>query len=649
LRYQEPMNRKLRRAQTRPGGPSGRAVGGPAGPLASWLDAALAHHRAGRLDEAARTCRQILTVDPRDAAALHLLGLIQHQRGRSGEAVELIRAAIARSPRDPAFHHNLGNLLRVTEPAEALRCYERALALAPNSVDTLYNLGNVCQELGRLDRAIAYFERAMRLKPDAIELHNNLGAALQDRGRIEDAIACYRRALALQPASADTLDNLGGALRLQGRLDDAQDCFARALALRPNRPESLIGLGLVARDRRRPEDAIALYERALAAAPDDLAAHVNIGVALVDLGRPGEAIKHYERVRAIDPDQPEILTNLGIALEHLGRYDEALACYERALALAPDNANAHFNRAHALLITGRFEEGWPEYEWRFAVARYDRKFARPLWTGEPLAGKTILIHAEQGFGDTLQFVRYMSAIAAHGGRVVLEVPRPLIRLVRAVEGVSEMVAAGDSLPPFDLHCPLLSLPRIFGTTLATIPAAVPYLTADAERIAVWRERLPKDGFRIGIAWQGNSQAPMDRLRSIPLSAFAPLAALPSVRLLSLQKDDGLDQLVALAPGIRVETLGPDFDAGPDAFHDTAAVMMSLDLVIACDTSIAHLAGALGRPFWLILAANPDWRWLIERTDSPWYPTARLFRQKVPGDWPGVIAEVATAASAAGAS
>jgi tetratricopeptide (TPR) repeat protein len=629
------MNRKERRAPGRPGGSI-------ASPIAAWLAAAHNHQSAGRLVEAEQLCRQILAIDRDDAQALHLFGLIVHQQGRTEQAIDLIRSAIARNGRDPAFHHNLGNMLRSREPAAAMRCYRRALSLAPDSADTLYNLGNIYQEQGRLDDAVGCFERALRLRPDAIELHNNLGAVLQDLGRLDDAVGCYRRALALRPDSVETLDNLGGALRMQGRLDEAQECFAHALALRPNRVESLIGLGLVARDRGRLDDAAACYTRVLVARPGYPPALINLGVALVELARPAEAAAYHRRALAAAPGEPEIHTNLGIALEHQGRYDEALACYANALALNPDNANAHFQRAHALLINGRFDEGWQEYEWRFQVARYDRKFRQPRWSGEPLAGKTILVHAEQGLGDTLQFARYLPALAETARRVVLEAPKPLIRLLGSLSGVDDIVAAGETLPRFDCHAPLLSLPRTIGTTLASIPAPVPYLSAELERITAWWNRLGADGFRIGIAWQGNPKAPMDRLRSIPLRSFAPLTAFSGVRLISLQRNDGLDQLAGLPAGMQVEVLGPEFDAGPDAFLDTAAVMMRLDLVIACDTSVAHLAGALGRPVWLLLGANPDWRWLVDRRDTPWYPTMQLFRQSVPGDWPGVIDRVATA-------
>jgi tetratricopeptide (TPR) repeat protein len=642
LRYQVLMNRKQRRAQGRPAN-HGRATGGAPSPLAGWLSTALDHHQAGRSTEAERVCRLILSVDPGDAQTLHLLGLIEHQGGRSSDAIEHIRAAIARDGRDPAFHHNLGNVLKASgRPTEAIRCYERALGLAPDSVDTLYNLGNSSQELGQLERAIGYFERAVRLRPDAIELHNNLGTALQDLGRHDEAIACYHQGLALRPDAVELLDNLAGALRAQGQLEAAQASYERALALKPNRVESHIGLGAVSRDFGRLEDAVRCYERALALAPDHPEARINLGVVLVSLSRPAEAIVQYQRVLAMQPDRAETHNNFGIALEHQGRYAEALACYAQALALKPDYAEAHFNRSHALLVTGGLDEGWQEYEWRFAVARYNRNFDRPSWSGESLARQTILIHAEQGFGDTLQFIRYVPAVAERGGKIVLEVPKPLVRLARTVAGASEVVAAGDPLPKFDRHCPMLSLPRILKTNIATIPNIVPYLSAETERVETWRECLPKEGLKIGIAWQGNPLASMDKRRSVPLIAFAPIAAMPGVRLISLQKHDGLDQLHLLPAGMQVETFGPDFDAGPDAFLDTAAIMMCLDVVIACDTSVAHLAGALGRPIWLALSHNPDWRWLTERTDSPWYPNARLFRQKQPGDWRGVMGEIAVA-------
>jgi tetratricopeptide (TPR) repeat protein len=632
LGYQVPMNRKQRRASGRLGTQVG-ATARPAEATAAWFNAALAHQRAGRAGEAERVCRHILVIDPGNAQTLHLLGLIEHQCGRSDEAIEHIRKAITRNGRDPAFHHNLGNILRGKgQLAEAMACYERALALAPGAVDALYNLGNACQDLGQPERAIDYFQRALRLRPDAVELHTNLGIALQDLGRLDEAIACYRKALALRPDATETLINLAGALRSQGQLDTAQTLYERALTLQPNGVENLIGLGVVLRDLGRLEEAVACYERALALAPDHPEARNNLGVALVDLGRPEEAIAHYRRVLVLQPDRAELHYNLGAALQRQGRCTEALASYGRALALRRDYAQAHLNRALALLRSGELEEGWQEYEWRFAVNRYDRKFGAPLWSGEPLAGRRILIHAEQGLGDTLQFVRYVPIVAECGGKVILEVPRPLLRLACTVAGVSEIIAAGDLLPGFDCHCPLLSLPRVFKTNLATIPAAVPYLHVPPEASAGWAQRIgPAPGLQVGIVWAGTAVGAID------LRLLQPLWEVSGISWFSLQVGDRAGDSSSLG-GIEIVDLSPWLVD----FAETAAAVCRLDLVISVDTSVAHLTGALARPIWLLLPHVAEWRWLIQREDSPWYPTARLFCQKSDGNWPGVASEIAAA-------
>ncbi len=583
--------------------------------------------------DAERVCREILSVDPGYAQTLHLLGLIEHQRGRSDAAVEHIRLAITRDSRDPAFHHNLGNILRALDRlAEAINCYERALALAPNSVDTLYNLGNAWQDLGHPGHAAAYFERALRLNPEATELHHNLGIALQDLGRFDEAIGCYRKALALRPDLVEGLDNLAGALQAQGKLDEAQACYERALAFRPNRAESHIGLGVLLRAQGRLEDAVARHQQALALSPDHPEAHNNLGVALVDLGRQAEAIPHHEKALALQPGRAELHYNLGSALQRHGLYAEALASYGRALALNPAYAKVHLNRSLALLLTGELDEGWQEYEWRFAANAYDRKFDRPLWSGELLAGASILIHAEQGFGDTLQFVRYIRAVAEHGGRVVLEVPASLVRLARTVAGASEVVAAGDPLPAFDCHCPLLSLPRVFKTNLATIPNAVPYLRVPAEASAAWAERIPATpDFRVGVVWAGTTVGAID------LRFLQPLWEVDGVSWFSLQVGEWSSDTSSCG-GANITDLSPWLTD----FAETAAAVCRLDLVISVDTSVAHLAGALGRPTWLLLRYPPEWRWLVGREDSPWYPTARLFRQREEGDWLCVAREVAAA-------
>jgi tetratricopeptide (TPR) repeat protein len=625
------MNRKQRRTQARLG-QQGRAGDGPSAAIAGWLSKALAHQQAGRASDAERACRHILSIYPNQAATLHLLGLIEYQDGRFRDAIEHIREAIVRDSRDPAFHHNLGNILRAQNRlAEAKECYERALTLAPGSVDTLYNLGNTCQDLGQPKRAIDYFERALRLNPKAIELHNNLGMALQDVGRLDEAIGCYRKALSLQPDVVESLDNLAGALRERGELDAAQTYYERALGLRPDHVESHIGLGIVLRDRGRLEEAVAHYRQALSLSPDHADAHNNLGVALADLGRLEEALTHNKRALALQPDQAETHYNLGGTLQRQGRYAEALACYGRALSLNPDYARAHFNRSLALLVTGDLEEGWREYEWRFGLNVRDRKFEQPQWSGESLAGATILVHAEQGFGDTLQFLRYVPAVVERGGRVVLEVPLQLLRLAGTVAGASQVVGAGNPLPAFACHCPLLSLPRVLRTTLATIPSAAPYLSVPTEVSAAWSERIAAPGLRVGLVWAGRAVGAID------LRLLQPLWEVAGISWFSLQVGDEAGDLSSL-DGVKIADLSPWLTD----FAETAAAVYHLDLVISVDTSVAHLAGALARPTWIMLRHPPEWRWLLERKDSPWYPTARLFRQTNEGDWQGVVHEVAAA-------
>jgi hypothetical protein len=392
----------------------------------------------------------------------------------------------------------------------------------------------------------------------------------------------------------------------------------------------------------RFDEAAAAYRRSIAADPDRAKAHSNLAATLLRQERIAEALAAASQAIAIRPDLALAHLNLGNALRRAGRLDEAVAACRRAVAIDPDLAEAHFDLSLALLAAGRLEDGWHEYEWRLRGGSEEHRPARfkaPRWWGEGLAGKRLLVHAEQGLGDTLQYARFVPLLAERG-KVRLAVQRPLVGLLRLAQwkGVEIAHRAGRSGVDFEL--PLMSAPVCLGTTEATIPRSVPYLSADPARGAAWRRRLPKRGFRVGIVWQGRPDATIDRGRSIPLRCFAALARVPETRLFSLQKNYGLDQLAALPAGIDVTTFGVGFDAGPDAFLDTAAAIMNLDLVVSADTSVAHLAGALGRPVWIALQRAPDSRWLLEREDSPWYPTARLFRQQAAGDWHEVFERMA---------
>jgi tetratricopeptide (TPR) repeat protein len=648
--------------------------------LAQLFDQAADLHRKGNLAAAESLYLQLLAARADHFDALHLLGILRYQQGQLDEALALIGAALQRNPGFAPALLNQGLVLAaLRRREEALASYDKALAIQPGYVEALYNRAVVLGGMKRLDEALASFDQVLAIVPDHIQALNNRGVALRGLQRLEEALASFDRVLAAKPDYVDALANRAGTLRdlhrhqealasydavlrikpdhadalyhrglvlleLQ-RPAEALASYDRALALRPNHAEALNNRANTLHVLNRPIEALAGYDRALAVRPDYAEALYNRGVVLQELRRPAEALASFERTLAIKPDHVDALNNRGIVLRDLDRHAEALASYDRALAIEPDNAETHVNRSCLRLLLGDLDRGFAEFEWRWRVretAPWRRDFAQPLWLGEaPLAGRTILLHAEQGFGDALQFVRYATLVAARGAEVVLEVPPPLTALLAPIEGVARVIGRGEPLPAFDCHCPLLSLPLAFKTTLATIPTRVPYLFASEDRTFKWRQRLPPSGKRrVGIAWAGNPMYKGDQTRSPGLASFSPLLSVGGVEFLSLQKDLRAGDRELLAGNPLIMHMG---DAVED-FGDTAALMACVDLVITSDTSVAHLAGALGRPVWVLLQHAPDWRWLLGRDDSPWYPTARLFRQPQLGDWDSVIRQVMTTLS-----
>lgn len=458
------------------------------------------------------------------------------------------------------------------------------------------------EELQRCDAILA-------AEPDNAEAHYRRGNALFALKRVEEALASYDRALAIKPDAAEALNNRGNVLATLKRLGEALASYERALAIRPAYPDALNNRGNVLKDLGRLEEALAAYDQAL----------------------------------AIAPDFAEALSNRGHVLCELNRIDEAVVSYSKAIAVRPDHAEARNSRGVANLLQGAFAAGWRDYEGRYDRADAPRRTLTasfPFWRGEELEGKSIVVYDEQGMGDIIQFVRYLDRLSALGARVTFLVRPGLHRLLRAS---FPGVAIVDRLPPrqvFDFQSALLSLPGAFETSLDTIPADVPYLVPEAVLVAQWRQRVGEHGLKIGVAWQGNPAHKADATRSFPLRYLEPLAKIPAVRLIALQKNAGVDAIAELGGAFKVETFADELDAGPDAFVDTAAILASLDLVVTADTALAHLAGAMGRPVWLALPHVPDWRWLTRRTDSPWYPTAVLYRQSMRGDWPGVFAAMA---------
>lgn len=464
--------------------------------------------------------------------------------------------------------------------------------------------------------------------------------ALHQAGRHTEAQRQYRAILKRAPVHPDSLHFLGLSLCQNGQFGEALGYLNRALLQRPEWVEALINRGNAHQELGHHAEALADYDRALALYPSHPDALCNRGVTYYSLGRVEEALADYDRALALRPAYPEAHHNRGNALRALGRNDEAIGCFEAALNLRPDDAEAHLHLAMSRLLEGDFEGAWPDYLWRWKTRMYAphrRDFPQPEWLGHrSLAGQTILLHAEQGFGDTLQFCRYAARVRDLGARVVLEVQPALKALLRSLDGPDRVLARGEALPAFDTHCPLLSLPGALGTRLATIPTQVPYLGADPDRVAAWSGRLGSaDRLRVGLAWSGNPGHLNDRNRSVALAELAALLALPCT-FVSLQKAPHKADLAVLRAHPEVLDFGDELGD----FADTAALVAGLDVVLAVDTAVAHLAGALGKPTWLLLPYAPDWRWLLGRRDSPWYPTMRLFRQPAPGDWAGVVAEVA---------
>jgi tetratricopeptide (TPR) repeat protein len=612
--------------------------------LIEALRRAFRAHAAGELREAEFGCRLVLAANKKQFEALHLLGLIEFQRGKLEEAERLMRQALRINPRSVQAHTNLGSVLQQRgRHQEALASLDRALALDPGNVLALSNRGQMLWRLKRPEEALASLDRALALKPDYVDALCTRGNVLTDLRRLEGALASYDKALEIAPNDALVLNNRGNVLWALQRRDEAMQSYDRALAVSPNDLSILNDRGTALSFLHRSEEALACFDRALALKPDDPYLLYKRGGALADAGRHEEALDCFDQAFAMEPGDADALDDRGNVLAALQRHAEALASFDQALTIAPESAKAHWNRGLMLLRVGDFEQGWREYEWRLKLETSStgrREFVQPRWLGEqPVHGKTILLYSEQGFGDTIQFVRYVPLVAGLGAKVILEVQPALKGLLANLDGAALVLGKGEGLPPFDLHCPLMSLPLAFKTRLDTIPAKTPYLYASEERVNAWKEQLPESALpRVGICWAGNPDFPADKPRSIglrPVRPVLPLLSVPGVQFISIQKDLRLGDKELLREHPQLIQIGDKLDN----FGDTAAVMSLLDLVISSDTSPAHLAGALGRPVWILLQHTPDWRWLLARDDNPWYPSARLFRQPQDGDWGGAVARL----------
>ncbi len=588
--------------------------------LQATLQRAVAFHQGGEWARAQALYERILAAQPRHFDALHLLGVIAIQAGNPQKAAELIGRALEIDPGNAAAHCNRGSALQALRQFDAaLASYGRAIAIDPDYADPHYNRGNLLKDLGKFGDALAGYDRAIAINAQFAGAHANRGAVLQELGRLEAALASYERAIAINVDYAEAYYNRGNVLY----------------------------------KLHRPEAALASYDRAIALNAGHAEAHSNRAVALHEIGQFSAALAACNRAIELKPGYAEAYSNRGAVLHDLRQMEAAVASYDRAIAIDAGFAQAYVNRSMSSLLMGDFERGWPDYEWRWKNAqgssiRERRSFQQPLWLGrESIHGKTILLHSEQGLGDTIQFCRYAKSVANLGAAVILEVQTPLKSLLSSLEGIAHVAAPGDELPPFDFHCPMMSLPLALQTTLSTIPAHIPYLESSVSKRLEWKRRLgERAGFRVGLVWSGGRRPRqperwfIDDRRNIPLALLAPLRH-PDIELHSLQKGGEAEaELADLAArnwdGPRIR----DHAGQLQDFSDTAALIENLDLVISVDTSTAHLTGALGKPVWILNRFDTCWRWLLDRTDSPWYPTATLYRQECAGDWEGVVRRVA---------
>jgi tetratricopeptide (TPR) repeat protein len=599
--------------------------------------------QAGNLKEAERLLRAVTRAQPKHVPAHNVLGVVLSQLGRNTEAVASYDRALLLAPDSIETWHGRGmTLLAAGRIEEAIASFDRVIAIKSDLPQVHLLRAKLLADLGSRDAALAGLDKLLALKPELAEAWLGRSNILFETKRHEAALAAAKQAVALRPDLAEAWHGLGNVLNELQRHEEALGAYDKALAISPNFAGAWYGRGNVLNELKRYQEALVAFDKAAGLEPNLVLAWVGRGNVLNMLQEPDAALAAFAHALKLDPNFAEAWLGRGNVFAELKRLGEALTSYDKAIALNPDFATGYYNRGRARLLVGRYREGWEDCEWRFESAHFPSK--RPdlkvaHWRGENLPSGQLLVYSEQGLGDIFQFARFLPLLAQRGLRITFLTHEKLVRLFRESIASAKIVGSLDGLQGIDAQVALMSLPHVLETDLTSVPNEVPYLKAEPQLEAHWKARIGGHGFKIGIAWQGNPIGTIDRGRSVPLKEFVRLTDISGVRLISLQKHVGLDQLAQLPKGATIETLGDEFDSGPDAFVDTAAVMKNLDLIITSDTSIAHLAGALGRSTWVVLKRVPDWRWMLDRKDSPWYPTLRLFRQEQHDDWASVFFQI----------
>ncbi len=600
-------------------------------------------HQAGMLTTAEELYRKLLDEQPEHIDALFFLGTLNLQQENYDTARTYFIKTLMLKPEHAMAHCNLGTALQKSGNLDgAIESYNKSISLRPDYADAHYNLGNALKEHGQLDKAAESYGQAILYRQDYADAYYNLGNVLKAQHKPDKSVDCFSKAISLKPDYAMAHCNLGSVLQELGKIDEAIASYKIATTLKPDYTMAYCNLGTAFQELGKIDEAIKIYKKALSFKPDFVMAYCNLGSAFQESGLMNEAETCYKKAIALNPDYAMAYSNLGSILQEFGNIDEAIENYDLAISLNPEEPTAHKNKSIALLLEENFTEGWPEYEWRLQTKDHSlRDFRKPRWDGSPLNGKTILVHAEQGFGDTIQFVRYLPMIKSQGGHVIFECHKNLLRLLKNSDGIDRIIERSSHFIPevqFDFQIPLLSLPGLFGTNLDSIPSDISYVTADSSLVEKWHIRLNHDSnFKVGIVWAGNPSFKNYHNRSCSLSDFAALSEITGLSFYSLQKGPASVEN-NIAPVLKITDLKNELND----FADTAAVMSNLDLVISTDTAVVHLAGSMGIPVWTLLHSAPDWRWWLKRTDSPWYPSMRLFRQTQLNDWSGVFEEVKNA-------
>ena len=591
----------------------------------------------GNVDEAIRIFKKAILIKPDYVEAYNNLGIAYKDQYKSEEAIKAYKRAISLKPDYAEAYNNLANSLNdLGRFEEALKYINKSILLKPNYFLAFNNLGVSLSGQGKLDDAAIAFKKVLLLNPNYADAYNNLGNVLKAQDKLDDAIGAYRNAILINPDYAFSYNSIGEILMDQGKFQDAIDEFKNALLADPSYLEAYNNKGIALGHQNKFQEAINVFKKAIILKPDNAEAFNNLGKVLDDQGKQDQAINAFKSAVSINPAYAQAYSNMGVTIKNLGNLEEAMEMYNKAILLKPDFAEALYNLSYPYNLKGDLQKGLELYEWRLKKDRFAARIPREhlVWDGKKsILDKKFFVYEEQGLGDIIQFCRYLPLLKQKGAKVIFKVKPKMHTLLRTLDEDIAFVDRDPDDKSIDFETPLMSLPYLFKTNLHTIPSISSYLSADHNKIMLWNKRLTKNCFKVGICWQG-SKAKIDFGRSFPLNLFEDISKLINVELISLHKGEGEKQIDDINFDLTV--LDNDFDNGEDAFIDTAAVMANCDLIITSDTAIAHLAGALGCPTWVVLKKIPDWRWMLDRNDSPWYPNMKLYRQKERDNWEEVF-------------